>query len=340
MQPYGSDFFDSIAATAIGSARAIVPRLIELVQPRSVVDVGCGTGHWLLAFTERGVQDVLGIDGAHVPPASRQLPPPQFHEHDLNLPLHLERRFDLVLSLEVAEHLNAAAASTFVDSLVRLGPVVAFSAAAPLQGGTHHVNEQWPSYWAKLFSSHGYAAIDCLRAAIWNHPEVAWYYAQNLLLFASAQALAASNRLRQEQAQTVGPLLPLIHPTIYLQRSAEAKLMADAAEDLSRLVEPGEPFIFVDQEKVRPLIAVGSRAIPFLERDGQYWGAPPDDQTAIAELQRLRDQGARKLVIAWPAFWWIEHYREFYRHLSERFGCIMRNERFIAFDLTQPPGLT
>src|SRR6516225_27125 len=101
MATYTSNFFQTIAPSAVDSARVIVPRLIDLVRPRSVVDVGCGTGSWLRVFKEHGIDDVLGIDGPYVPPHARELPEQQFREHDLTRPLRLHRRFDLVLSLEV-----------------------------------------------------------------------------------------------------------------------------------------------------------------------------------------------------------------------------------------------
>ena len=197
---YTSNFFQTIAPTAVDSARVIVPRLLELVRPRSVVDVGCGTGSWLRVFKEHGVDDVLGIDGDYVPASARELPPHQFHAHDLTKPLRLDRRFDLVLSLEVGEHLPPESADVFVDSLVSLGPVVAFSAAVPQQGGTHHVNEQWPEYWAAHFARRGYSVIDCLRSAIWQNPRVAWFYAQNLLLFATDTAIAKSEQFSKRMA--------------------------------------------------------------------------------------------------------------------------------------------
>jgi ribosomal protein L11 methylase PrmA len=38
----------------------------DLIQPKSVVDVGCGLGTWLTAFNKEGVEDILGIDGEYV----------------------------------------------------------------------------------------------------------------------------------------------------------------------------------------------------------------------------------------------------------------------------------
>ena len=67
----------------------------------------------------------------------------------------MNRKFDLVLSLEVAEHLPSECAEAFVESLVNLGPVILFSAAIPYQGGENHVNEQWPEYWVGVLSGEG-----------------------------------------------------------------------------------------------------------------------------------------------------------------------------------------
>ena len=53
----------------------------------------------------------------------------------------------------------------------------------------------------------------------------------------------------------------------------------------------------------------GTRAVlPFMERNGVYWGCPPDDNTAISEFERLIKQGATHIVFGWMCFWWIEYY--------------------------------
>src|SRR4051812_21567636 len=66
MQPYAPPFFAQLQAGALRSARAVVPALLELLHPSSVVDVGCGLGAWLAVCREMGVQDVLGVDGGYV----------------------------------------------------------------------------------------------------------------------------------------------------------------------------------------------------------------------------------------------------------------------------------
>lgn len=106
-----------------------------------------------------------------------------------------------------------------------------------------------------------------------------------------------------------------------------------AREEIEALVEPHKAFILVDQQDLGPQIAPGRRVIPFLERDGEYWGPPSDDATAIGQLERLRQMGATFIIFAWPSFWWLEYYTELNRYLRTGFSCVLENDRLIAFDL-------
>jgi SAM-dependent methyltransferase len=206
MRNYDQQFFAGIDAGARSSAAVIVPMLVEAVAPSSVVDVGCGTGTWLAAFRAIGVRDVFGVDGDYVARSSLSIPVENFQAADLNRPLRIGRSFDLALSLEVAEHLVPARADGFVADLVRLAPVVCFSAAIPLQGGVDHVNERWQDEWAAIFASHDYRPVDFIRAKVWDNPHVRPWYAQNTFLY-----VAAGVRLE-------GDHLPmrLVHPTRYM----------------------------------------------------------------------------------------------------------------------------
>ncbi|HEV8378171.1 MAG TPA: hypothetical protein VGP99_04925, partial [Tepidisphaeraceae bacterium] len=218
-------------------------------------------------------------------------------------------------------------------SLTLLGPVVLFSAAIPFQGGVNHVNEQWPSHWTKLFLGRGYAMIDCIRRRIWENEQVADYYAQNMLLFCRHDFLEGHPALRAEQDQGLDGL-SIVHPRKFVEQAKAMQRLYAAAGDLRSVIIPkGTRFILVDEEEIRGVIAVGYDVLPFLERDGQYWGKPVDAQSAIRELERMRDEGSRFIAFAWPAFWWLEYYLEFHQHLSEQYPCVLRNERFIIFDL-------
>jgi hypothetical protein len=109
-----------------------------------------------------------------------------------------------------------------------------------------------------------------------------------------------------------------------------------AVEEIAGLVPLGERFILVDDDHLGTGDFVGGRRrIPFLEKDGRYWGPAADDATAIHEVERLRQSEIAWIVFAWPAFWWLGHYAGLQEHLRSRFRCALENERLIAFDLGQ-----
>jgi hypothetical protein len=103
-------------------------------------------------------------------------------------------------------------------------------------------------------------------------------------------------------------------------------------QEIIKSVPCDEPFILVDEEQVRSLLP-HKRAMPFLEKDGQYWGAPPDDRTAIHELKRLRKSGATSIVFIPSCFWWLKHYSGFDQYLRERFRCVLESNKAIIFNL-------
>jgi len=182
MQPYDTSFFDAQSTGSHKSAMVVLRQLHDLLPFSSVCDVGCGAGTWLRALREMGVDDVLGLDGAYAKP-SLQVPSELFTAQDLTRPFTLDRRFDLAISLEVAEHLPPDRAAGFVQDLTRIAPAVLFSAAIPGQGGTYHLNERWQDYWVAEFAKHDYALHDVIRPRIWDQPEVELWYRQNTLLF-------------------------------------------------------------------------------------------------------------------------------------------------------------
>jgi SAM-dependent methyltransferase len=225
---YNDQFFRELQAGAIRSAREIVPLIMELLHPSSILDVGCGNGTWLSVFSEHGVRDFLGVDGDYVRRDMLLIPTERFSAQDL------ERSFDLALSVEVGEHLNAAVAQSFVDSLVRHAPAVFFSAAVPFQGGGHHVNEQWPEYWSRLFEARGYLPVDCIRPTVWTNDKVEWWYAQNMLLFAQRTYIEARPVLRTAFDRTHPRALSIVHPRNYLSKAVQAKSLN--RENVSQLV--------------------------------------------------------------------------------------------------------
>jgi len=107
-----------------------------------------------------------------------------------------------------------------------------------------------------------------------------------------------------------------------------------ALDDLCRVVPPGAVFVLADEAEwdTDPLVRT-RRRVPIVEHDGVYWGPPADDDAAIAEIERLRRQGAGYLVVAWPAFWWLEHYRGWAEHLRRRYETLLETEDITVFRL-------
>lgn len=187
---YDQRFYQWVNLTAQRSARNLLPLVMEQVRPASVLDVGCGQGAWLAVWSELGLVEGYGLDGGHVDRDALLIPRARFEAVDLSKPWSVGRRFDMVQSLEVAEHLPSANAATFVNCLCTHADVVLFSAAQPGQGGERHVNERKPSYWAGLFAENGYGAYDSIRPLIVGQKLIDPWYRFNTLLYANAAGIA------------------------------------------------------------------------------------------------------------------------------------------------------
>ena len=166
------------------SATQVVPLIMKLTRPSSVLDVGCGIGTWLKVFSDNGINDLMGIDGDYVDRdlLFKYIEAKNFLPKNLSKPFDLGRKFDLAISLEVAEHLPESSADSFVASLAAHSDTIIFSSAIPGQDGQNHLNEQWPVYWQKKFSELGYQFYDVIRPWIWYNEKVQWWYRQNMFL--------------------------------------------------------------------------------------------------------------------------------------------------------------
>jgi SAM-dependent methyltransferase len=196
------------------SASIVVPYLLEYIEVERVIDIGCGLGQWLQVFQASGATEAVGIDGAHVPRELRKIQ--QFHEFDLTdlpglkkfLKTSFPEKFNLCLSLEVAEHLPEGLAREFIALLASLSDCVLFSAAIPNQTGENHINEQPHEYWVGLFAENGYTCCDIFRKKFWNNASINWWYRQNMFLFINENCLLKKAIANQYDGNTY------IHPEL------------------------------------------------------------------------------------------------------------------------------
>ncbi len=213
------------------NAAAIAEELIRHLKPKSVIDVGCGKGHFLVEMKVHGAK-IAGVDGPWVTEMDPDLDMSVLQVQDLEKPYKAKKRYDLASSFEVAEHLSPERAESFVQDLTALSDHVLFSAAVPGQKGQGHINCQWQDYWAKLFAEQGYDCYDPFRRRLANHPQMASWFLQNLLFYVKSDVKVspelAEHRITPSAASYV---LPANHmrPIKALQKTRKA-LLAEIAK--------------------------------------------------------------------------------------------------------------
>jgi hypothetical protein len=72
-------------------------------------------------------------------------------------------------------------------------------------------------------------------------------------------------------------------------------------------------------------------------RPGRYWGQPTDAQTAVREVEALRQAGADYLVFRPQTFWWLRDFGALNHHLRRSYTCVSDTDRSIVFDLHDHP---
>lgn len=202
------------------AAEEVVPLIIKRFSPKSVLDVGCGIGTWLSVFKKLGVANIIGLDGDYVNKELlyENILPNEFLSCNLVNPFNLNKKYDLVICLEVAEHLPLESASSLIKSLCVHTNTVIFGAAIPGQGGQNHLNEQWPEYWIELFQDNGFAVYDVLRPQIWNNKNVDWWYRQNIFVFSTKDIQIDSRNLNYYS---------IIHPAHFNQKLEYNRMKSD-----------------------------------------------------------------------------------------------------------------
>lgn len=203
---YSRKFYDAIRPGVQSSAAVVVPMLVERYAPKTVIDVGCGEGWWGYEFAKHDI-DVRGFDGDYIE-GHCEIP---FTAVDLSRPGSLTGLdgADMVVCLEVAEHLPPERGESFISELCDLAPVVVFSAAIPGQGGVNHVNCQWQTWWAAKFQDRGRLTSRFLVESLWSDERVEPWYRQNL--FVAVVDHMTTNKTWVDYE----PVMDVVHPRMW-----------------------------------------------------------------------------------------------------------------------------
>lgn len=215
---YGYDFYKDRHQKTVYSAEKVLSIIFEVLpEVHSAVDFGCGVGSWLSVLKEKGVRELLGLDGPWVEQGLLEISAQEFRQVDFEEFIDLEKKYDLAITLEVAEHLSEKSAASFVESLAKASDFILFSAAIPYQGGRGHINMQWQDYWANLFAEKGYVVLDFVRKKIWDDKQIPIHYRQNVLLFVKKEEIHRVKSMESYACENSFPV-SLVHPEMYLKR--------------------------------------------------------------------------------------------------------------------------
>jgi hypothetical protein len=225
MSTYNDRFFEYVNSGAILSAKRILPLLTKELNIKSVLDVGCAQGAWLSIWKQLGVNDILGLDGDYVNKDKLLIKKDEFCSQDLTLPFTLNRKYDILQCLEVAEHLPEKSANTFVQTLTKHSDLILFSAAPKGQGGDNHINEQDYEYWRQIFAFNGYRVFDYIRPLVITDPKIEEWYKYNTFLYCSNSSFSTLPENIKRSAVAENESLTDISPITYKLRKKLIRLL-------------------------------------------------------------------------------------------------------------------
>ena len=128
--------------------------LVDLLDIKSVVDIGCGFGYSLDFFKNKMGLEAIGIEGsAKVQKLALNNDLITVHDY-CAAPLKLDKNWDLAWSSEFVEHVPPQFVENFIATF-KCCKYLGITYASPGQSGHHHVNENTDNYWIDLMAKHG-----------------------------------------------------------------------------------------------------------------------------------------------------------------------------------------
>jgi len=208
---YNAEYYAGQVGGSLRSAECLLPILFDFYHPKSMADFGCGQGAWLKVAQDNGVVELDGYDGDWINQAQLSSQKVHFISTNFEEKIHPRRKYDLAISLEVAEHISEGRADDFIDTLTEASDVIVFGAAVKGQGGENHINEQWQSYWIEKFKQRSFVCVDIFRPRIWNDRRIEWWYRQNTFLFIK-KSVFGNKIVVPKSVLMSGSLYDVVHP--------------------------------------------------------------------------------------------------------------------------------
>ena len=166
--------------------------IAERYEPKSVLDIGCGIGAYLDIFKKYGAE-VVGVDG--IPKSASILKDSEYIVHDLSQPFFYDKLYDVVVCVEVLEHLTEGQSIDILNTIVKhAGNTIVFSAAVPGQNGENHINCQPIGYWLEKFSDLGWIPDVTESLGIRAISSMSWFK-HNLVVLHKGEDRSGINKL-------------------------------------------------------------------------------------------------------------------------------------------------
>lgn len=173
------------------SAQHLADVVYEMFHPESCIDLGGGTFSFANRMAERGVKTFA----TGYPEYCREFvgPETEFVVADLSVPLlSLKRRFEIVTSWEVIEHIPKKFEKVVIENVLRFSKRWVLLSIDPSTWGFHHVNCKSKGYWRKRFTKAGLVFEPVitkeLASKIFAHPDITGKaYARNLSVYSVGQ---------------------------------------------------------------------------------------------------------------------------------------------------------
>ena len=318
--PYSSSTFDSE-----------LELYFREVRHDSLLDIGAGEGKYgemLRRVQPKTKLVAVELDAGYVEEYKlRDLYDEVWSADAADLMNHLDRVYDAVILGDCIEHMRKSVGLDLLNFLVYRSRIIVVKFPLQMVQDSYqgHKSEAHISVW----SEHDFRGMDCLfaeRDSIclamvrgYLNRTLEWIPASVIQRFGYANMAEFYAR----------------DPARLAVADVESRRQGSALSEIRMVISSGATYILVDELQTRLADDTEHRTLPFLERNGEYWGLPADSQEAIREIERMRQSGCTYIVFAWPAMWWLEYYRDMTVYLRTRKRCVLENDRLTIFDLRE-----